>query len=508
MVSSAGISHRDREAGHGPIGRAARGERVGRLGATDGASGVGGWTRPRRSDSPQRSTGFRRVGDSSDEAREIARNPAADQLPSRGGGRGVGQRGVGPRGGLRRGWAAAWLTFSVLSLLACQQPGSANPNGTDPAGSSSERSPTESSPSSGPDVSSRVDRAVNRYAKARRNREVPDVMWEDPDSDSADANRRPGAEPPASASSQANRSSAPRSDTTVPEEPIIVRRPSEPASVSAGESEASSSPASGAAAVNGERAAGPASSATRLRRLLDRVDEREQPAVAGAVRQAALTVIDPSMEIDATLLSRLDPAERKRVRQYQRLVRLLAERVLAESNQEAATDDDSTPKDKTFDRLLAELEGGPDEARGGESIEILNVELCRRVRGFGVYDPFESHAFVAGQEQPMIVYVELDHFRTQKLSESQYEVRLEQELVLYNKSDGLAVWREKPVEIVDRSKNIRRDFFTVQLIRLPTRLTVGAFTLKVRVTDKQSRTLDEHNVPIRIVADKNLTRNP
>ena len=89
-------------------------------------------------------------------------------------------------------------------------------------------------------------------------------------------------------------------------------------------------------------------------------------------------------------------------------------------------------------------------------------------------------------------------------SDGQYEVKLAQQVSLYNEADGLEVWRHPSVQIVDRSRNRRRDFFEVQLIKLPPQLNVGKYRLKVRVTDYHADCIDEASMPIRFVADQTL----
>jgi hypothetical protein len=135
-----------------------------------------------------------------------------------------------------------------------------------------------------------------------------------------------------------------------------------------------------------------------------------------------------------------------------------------------------------------------------QPLTIKKVDLCKSVEGFGVYTPFEDHQFLSERSQKMIVYVELDHFNPKKL-EDRFEVKLKQEVVLFNEADGLAVWSHEPVTIVDRSRNERQDFFTVQLITLPKRLSVGKFRLKVRVTDVHGDSVDETTLPLQRVAD-------
>ena len=141
---------------------------------------------------------------------------------------------------------------------------------------------------------------------------------------------------------------------------------------------------------------------------------------------------------------------------------------------------------------------------GPAATRIGQIELCRNVSGYGVYEPFESTTFLAGVEQPLILYVELENFNS-LFDGQQYRVRLSQEVALYTDADGLRVWHLPREEIVDVSRKKRRDFFTVQLLQLPARLGVGKYRLKVRIHDINARSFDELTVPINLVASQNTT---
>ncbi|MDP7349198.1 MAG: hypothetical protein QF735_13220, partial [Phycisphaeraceae bacterium] len=150
-----------------------------------------------------------------------------------------------------------------------------------------------------------------------------------------------------------------------------------------------------------------------------------------------------------------------------------------------------------------------DDLFGDRPITIRDVQLCRRVEAFGVYDAFETNTMMAGRVTPRIVYVELDHFASRQNVASTgsamaggkvHQVRVAQEVTLYD-HDGLVVWRQPRAEITDESRNRRRDFFIVQLIRLPANLGVGEFDLKVIVTDLADGSQDEAMVSLKVVAD-------
>jgi hypothetical protein len=138
------------------------------------------------------------------------------------------------------------------------------------------------------------------------------------------------------------------------------------------------------------------------------------------------------------------------------------------------------------------------------TLKIHTLLLCRRVKGYGVYDAIENSTFLAGRDQKVVIYVELDNFKSMRNPQGVYEVKLAQEVQLYNDVDGLKVWAQPSVDIIDQSHNQRRDFFVVETVQLPARLSVGKYQLKVHVRDRQGDTSDEASVPVSIVADPTL----
>ncbi|MEX0774588.1 MAG: hypothetical protein WD042_02615 [Phycisphaeraceae bacterium] len=228
---------------------------------------------------------------------------------------------------------------------------------------------------------------------------------------------------------------------------------------------------------------------TQLRESLRTGDD---PAMARAIAAAGLSLTDPRRTLDPAVLDGLDPKRRDMVVRYHKLIVELGEKL---------SKSDGVLTSESVTQLLAGLVPA-------QPVKIGNVQLCRRVRGFGVYDTFESSAFLAGRNQKMIVYLELTHFKSVKSVDADgndvHQVKLEQEVALYSEVDGFEVWRQQPVQIVDNSRNARRDFFVVQMVELPARLGVGRFRMKVRVSDTQANTIDEITVPIQFVADQKL----
>ena len=331
-----------------------------------------------------------------------------------------------------------------------------------------------------------ADGAPNTSTSPRRDPAggPPEVRWTDRAASAAFARSvpesAPGAEP---AAPTAAGSTAPA--TRVPLEMSVestasTGTPSDPATAASTRSEPGGA----------ERAEPEMDRAELIRRALAEVQRGEDPAMQKALTAATLSLAIPDGELDPAVLDGLTLRERERVTRYHEAVRLMREAIV---EQRQGLDEDA---------VMASLR----EVFGARPIEISELQLCKRVRGFGVYDPFESSAFLAGQAQKMILYVELENFASRELSPDKHEVRLTQEVVLYNASDGLAVWRQRPVEVVDHSRNARSDFFVVQMIELPARLSVGKYVLKVKIRDLHGETMHEASTPIEMVADRELLK--
>jgi hypothetical protein len=232
----------------------------------------------------------------------------------------------------------------------------------------------------------------------------------------------------------------------------------------------------------------PLTSEQLIAKLADSMKTPTDSDVTPYIRRAALAVLDPTKELKEEDLAALSPQDRRVVLAWQQTFAQLGQ-----SGMDRAKLEDLA--NKLTDQLASQ-----------RTLRLSNVKLCSKVNGYGVYDEFPKYTFLAGAEHPMIVYAELANFADQTTSDGKHQVKLTQEVVIYNQSDGLPVWRHQPVQVVDESFNRRRDFFVVQIIRLSDRLTVGKYNMKVTVTDEIGNTVDEATIPFSIVADPQLTQ--
>lgn len=306
-----------------------------------------------------------------------------------------------------------------------------------------------------------------------------DVVWLDSRQDGAAALREVLMGPqPAPATSPASQTPAPATEATA------VAMPVASVAVSAN-SNPSATQTTSATPVTVDRRAIVAD-------LVDQILASDDAAPSKAVQLSALTVIEPSLGLDEQVMSALEEDRREQVARFADLTRRWAIDLQADATSIAAV----------------WLQKALDDMRSHEPISIRMTDLCSRVDGYGVYTPFQSHTFLAGRANAVIVYVELDNFRSVEVGDNQHEVKLQQAIEMYNDADGLRVWGSSPVQVLDRSRNRRRDFFVVQLIELPARLSVGKYLMKVRITDQHGGSVAETSIPLEFVADSSLVQRP
>jgi len=243
-----------------------------------------------------------------------------------------------------------------------------------------------------------------------------------------------------------------------------------------------------------------------LAELSAQVRASDDPALAQAVTAAALSLAQSDHELDPAVLEPLKPMQRDAVQRLHTLFVGIRERAVdqgtASPTSRVQVGGPTTTGGGGFDRKT--LDEALADAFGEMPVTIVHADLCRSVSGYGVYEPMDTHNFLTGQNNRVIVYVEVEDFAAAKLDNDRREVRLNQELILYKEDDGLAVWRHEPTQIVDVSRNRRRDFYVVQMITLPARLSAGKYRLKVRITDQHGDSVDETTLKIHVVADARL----
>lgn len=383
---------------------------------------------------------------------------------------------------MRRAFITSYLSLSLFCglMAGCQEPGvTADMNGaaqTTDAPDALNASVDDPAAALAAQAQAQADRLAGIAPSQPRFNPTQEIIWRDM-----------AVEPKAPAAIEPDRSPVPAPQTEVADSQPVAEPVADPASAVA-EANPTDKPVDQTAAEAEAKAE--LSRSQAYAQLIRAVRYGDDSNLSKALTAATLGAVGPHGELDWSLLASLSPQDQERVKRYHRAVSALYDEALSGTG--------LIDKDAVSGKL--------EELYGNQPITIRTIELCEKVLGYGVYDTFPERAFVAGREHQMIVYVELDHFTSAERSEGDgYEVRLRQELELYE-SNGFEVWNHEPVQIVDPSRNQRRDFFVVQLITLPAQLRLGEYRLKVRVYDEIAGTRDESSIAIRIVADDSLVK--
>lgn len=154
--------------------------------------------------------------------------------------------------------------------------------------------------------------------------------------------------------------------------------------------------------------------------------------------------------------------------------------------------------------IVAALEALQTDIVKAPTLAIPAAALCTSVEGFGKYEPFSENRFLAHSNQQLVVYVEIDDFTCTQNPAGQWVTELGQQLVIYSDRDGIPVWREDWLPVVDMATKPRQDFYTTQLVTLPDALSVGKYQLKIRLRDEHSSAEAEQSIEFEMVADPKL----
>jgi len=230
-----------------------------------------------------------------------------------------------------------------------------------------------------------------------------------------------------------------------------------------------------------------------LERLVgERLDSAVEPLASWRALQLALRAVRGEPIPESKPDPSLTPTQGRALRIVSEILRIL---------------DDAETGD-----LGERLAGISRDLEAARPLRISRAVLCTSVRGYGQYAPFATSAFLAGRAQRVVVYVELEGFtfaRGDSTPASDAEtggwtIDVSQELQLLRDPD-LQVYRQPPQIVRHRSRNRVRDFYLVDVLDLPATLSVGRYSLKVIVRDRNSGASDEANIPIRVVAQESLT---
>ncbi len=130
-----------------------------------------------------------------------------------------------------------------------------------------------------------------------------------------------------------------------------------------------------------------------------------------------------------------------------------------------------------------------------EPLTVSEPRLCRKVNGFGSFEPLPAGALRAGQA--VLIYCELCGLRYQDRDAS-YVTRLASRAELIASKDGTRVWEQSLGEAEDQCRSRRHDNYANYRITLPATLPAGDYRLRLTQTDLIANRSASSELPLTI----------
>lgn len=159
---------------------------------------------------------------------------------------------------------------------------------------------------------------------------------------------------------------------------------------------------------------------------------------------------------------------------------------------EPGTEDDSGTLWRTVVAALAESEAAQERTRAADirrvvravedqaPLEITDLRLCRKVNGFGSFEPIDPSACRPGQA--VIVYCEMSGLRYEEAGEM-FRSRLSTQVEIVPSPGGEPVSKEVLGTADDLCRRRRRDYYVCYRFNLPEKLAPGSYELRMTQDD-------------------------
>jgi hypothetical protein len=146
---------------------------------------------------------------------------------------------------------------------------------------------------------------------------------------------------------------------------------------------------------------------------------------------------------------------------------------------------------RTEDRIRSAVPAPEEPA----PLTIAELHLCRKVSGFGSFEPLDPTAVKAGQR--LLIYCEMTGLEYQPRGEA-FLSRLSSHIELQSDSNGSIAWEQMPGTAEDVCRRRRRDYYVNYRIELPRSLEPGSYHLRLTQTDLIANRATSAEIPLKI----------
>ncbi len=202
---------------------------------------------------------------------------------------------------------------------------------------------------------------------------------------------------------------------------------------------------------------------------------------------SSLAVSNPDINLPEGFGNDLLPAERERI-----MAAHAGFSALGRAFRDGATKVDAPIRQA----LVAALTGEP-------ALAIPRMDLCTKVVGFGDYAPMRHRRFVVGGNSRVIVYSELDGFKS-NYENGKWTTKLATRVSIVpsdTTAGNYVAWSRTPewTDVTDSSDEPRCEFFLGEIIPIANTLVAGNYKVKVEVKDLASGATTMSYLPIEVL---------
>ena len=130
-----------------------------------------------------------------------------------------------------------------------------------------------------------------------------------------------------------------------------------------------------------------------------------------------------------------------------------------------------------------------------DSLGISDLRLCRKVFGFGSFEPLADQSVKVGQR--LLVYCELTGLQYEA-RDAGFVSRISSRVEVRPALGGPAVWEQELGDAEDLCRRQRRDYYVNYRVDLPKTLGPGSYSLRLLQTDLVAGCSTTSEIPLEI----------
>lgn len=147
--------------------------------------------------------------------------------------------------------------------------------------------------------------------------------------------------------------------------------------------------------------------------------------------------------------------------------------------------------------LLKRIDALRDELVPLSELAVPRLVVCRKVVGFGLYDPITPPVFPAGQSSDLVLYCEIHNLSNQKQADNGYVTHFDVKTAVLT-PQGTIVHESATPGVRTVWREPRPECFIAPILTLPGALSIGEYVVKVTISDRIGGKVAEGRTTLRV----------